>query len=361
MPSACVTWLTFSKKQILVALTWDHAHPPLSFTSNSLYFIPDAFLWKLKFLESGVRVSGKGAEKLTSLKYGALVHIMELMVTKEMTVNMDFHGFTVKGVWGPGDLFYHSQTGKAEEETGGWPHLSVNSKSIAFPLELSQFHWPASLTCLSFCVFVSRTVFQSLHWNNDRVGTYSEERKKISHDSQEACLSKSTRLMRCLLPKHSAVAKGCEMWLRTALELWLTGVWCQHAPAMRGKPAAQLQPGSLVPQPSSAALQIISALLAAPLGNFTSTEYALGMGLLCETRWKIMYQIKLDRETCKKTVVNQPNQKAEVFPSKAVCIRESIWRRRVLLWGNHLPPPCRPHFCLQASPVLTLGCQRQFS
>ena len=44
---------------------------------------------------------------------------MELMVTKEMTVNMDFHGFIVKGVWGPGDLFYHSQTGKAEEETGG--------------------------------------------------------------------------------------------------------------------------------------------------------------------------------------------------------------------------------------------------
>lgn len=35
--------------------------------------------------------------------------------------------------------------------------------------------------------------------------------KKITHDSQEACLSKSTSLMRCLPPKHSAVAKGCEM------------------------------------------------------------------------------------------------------------------------------------------------------
>ena len=70
-------------------------------------------------MESGVRFSGKGAEKLTSLKYRALVHMMELMVTKEMTANMDFHGFIVKGVWGPGVLFYHSQIGKAEEETGG--------------------------------------------------------------------------------------------------------------------------------------------------------------------------------------------------------------------------------------------------
>lgn len=56
---------------------------------------------------------------MTSLKYRALVHMMELMVTKEMTANMDFHGFIVKGVWGPGVLFYHSQIGKAEEETGG--------------------------------------------------------------------------------------------------------------------------------------------------------------------------------------------------------------------------------------------------
>lgn len=145
-----------------------------------------------------------------------------------MTANMDFHGFIAKGVWGTGALFYHSQIGKAEEETGGRPQLSVNSKSIVFPLELLQFHWPASLTCLNFCVFVFRIVFQSLHWNNDRAGTYSEERKKITHDSQEACLSKSTRLMRCLPLKHSAVAKGCEMWLITALELWLTGVQCQH-------------------------------------------------------------------------------------------------------------------------------------
>lgn len=55
---------------------------------------------------------------MTSLKYGALVHIMGLMVTKEMTANLDFHAFIVKGVWGPGVLFYHSQIGKAEEETG---------------------------------------------------------------------------------------------------------------------------------------------------------------------------------------------------------------------------------------------------
>lgn len=152
---------------------------------------------------------------------------MGLMVTKEMTANLDFHAFIVKGVWGPGVLFYHSQIGKAEEETG-WSQLSVNFKSIVFPLELLQFHWPASLTCLSFCVFVFRTVFQSPHWNNDRAGTYSEERIKITHDSQEACLSKSTRLMRCLPLKHSAVAKGCEMWLITALELWPIGAQCQH-------------------------------------------------------------------------------------------------------------------------------------
>lgn len=49
------------------------------------------------------------------------------------------------------------------------------------------------------------------------------------------------------------------------------------------------------------------------LGNFTSTEYALGMGLLCETRWKIMYQIKLDRETCKKQLWTSLTRKQKFF------------------------------------------------
>lgn len=45
---------------------------------------------------------------------------------------------------------------------------------------------------------------------------------KITCDSQEACLFKFTRLVAALPQKHSAIAKGCEMWLTTALELWLT-------------------------------------------------------------------------------------------------------------------------------------------
>lgn len=64
------------------------------------------------------------------------------------------------------------------------------------------------------------------------IGRLLRRGKKITCDSQEACSSKSTRLMRCLPPKHSVVAKGCEMWLITALELWLTGAHCQH---VRGK------------------------------------------------------------------------------------------------------------------------------
>lgn len=36
------------------------------------------------------------------------------------------------------------------------------------------------------------------------------------------------KLMTCLLPKHSLVAKVYKMWLITALELWLTGAHCQH-------------------------------------------------------------------------------------------------------------------------------------
>jgi hypothetical protein len=38
-----------------------------------------------------------------------------------------------------------------------------------------------------------------------------EREKKITCDSQEACLSKSTRLMKQLPQKLSAIAKGCEM------------------------------------------------------------------------------------------------------------------------------------------------------
>lgn len=47
-----------------------------------------------------------------------------------------------------------------------------------FPIVLLRFHWLASLTCSTFCVFVLRTAFQSLHWNNDREGACVEEGEK---------------------------------------------------------------------------------------------------------------------------------------------------------------------------------------
>lgn len=135
----------------------------------------------------------------------------------------------------PGDQGLCSITAEGVEQEKKWKD-STNCPSIqlqiVFHLALLQFRWLACLTCLSFCVFVLKIFFLSLHWNSDRQGAYSEEEKKITCDSQEACSSKSTRLMRCLPPKHSVVAKGCEMWLITALELWLTGAHCQH---VRGK------------------------------------------------------------------------------------------------------------------------------
>lgn len=50
----------------------------------------------------------------------------------------------------------------------------------------------------------------------------THKRKKITCDSQEDCLSKSARLMKQLPQKQSVLAKGYEMWLIIALELWLT-------------------------------------------------------------------------------------------------------------------------------------------
>lgn len=39
----------------------------------------------------------------------------------------------------------------------------------------------------------------------------TQKGEKITHDSQEPCLSKPTGLMRCLPLKHPAVAKEYEM------------------------------------------------------------------------------------------------------------------------------------------------------
>lgn len=137
---------------------------------------------------------------------------------------MDFQESRVSG-----DQAFFSITakwGKAGEKMGRWPQLSVNSTSIVFLLPLLQFHWPASLTCLSFCFQNCLSESTLKQWQ--RGCLFRRGGKKITHDPQEACLSKSTSLMRCLPPKHSAVAKGCEMWLITALELWLTSAQGQH-------------------------------------------------------------------------------------------------------------------------------------
>ena len=56
----------------------------------------------------------------------------------------------------------------------------------------------------------------------------------------------------------------------------------------RGKREELRQPGSPIPEPPSAALQMILALLAAPLGNSASMEHALGTGSLWEAKWEMM-------------------------------------------------------------------------
>lgn len=55
----------------------------------------------------------------------------------------------------------------------------------------------------------------------------------------------------------------------------------------RGKRVELRQPGTPILEPPSAALQMILALLAAPLGNSTSMEHALGMGSLWEAKWEM--------------------------------------------------------------------------
>lgn len=173
-------------------------------------------------------------------------------------------------------LTIKTKWGQAEEK-GRWLQLSFYSALDCLPcctLAISLIGKSNLLERL--CFLFLRTAFQSLNWNNDREDACLDGGGKITCDSQEACLPKSTRLMRCLPPKHSAVAKGCEMWLITALELWLTGAHCQHMHGQREAcgAASARSSNSMAP---FCCLQMILALPAAHLDNSTSTEHALGM------------------------------------------------------------------------------------
>lgn len=135
----------------------------------------------------------------------------------------------------PGDQALCSVPAKGVKQEKKWKagaHCPSGQPQIIFHLALLQFHWLGLSDLLEFLHFWRFSSWVYIETVIDRAPTQEREKKKITCDSQESCSSKSTRLMRCLPLKHSVVAKGCEMWLITALELWLTSAHCQH---VRGK------------------------------------------------------------------------------------------------------------------------------
>lgn len=127
---------------------------------------------------------------------------------------------------------------------GEWHQLSSSSASDCLPFCSLAISLTGKTNLLEFLWFCFEDCLSESTLKQWQRRYLLRREKKVTCDSQKACLSKSTRLMRCLPGKHSAVAKGCEMWLIAALELWLLGTCCQH---LHGKREAR---GAAVARPS---------------------------------------------------------------------------------------------------------------
>ena len=147
---------------------------------------------------------------------------------KEMKTNMDFQESRVSG-----DQAFFSITakwGKSRRGNGRMAPTFCQFNPNCLPSSTLAISLTGKSNLLEFlCFCFQNCLSESTLKQWQRGCLFRRGKKKITHDSQEACLSKSTSLMRCLPPKHSAVAKGCEMWLITALELWLTSAQGHHA------------------------------------------------------------------------------------------------------------------------------------